>query len=106
MNKTQIKGGMLNLLIWITLLLFIACTNALVYASSLLNFKESSQLIFVFSLYLFVYFGALMLLTQLWNLSRKFLAPKPFPGQKIVVTYEVTLEEYEKIKDFLAEIRT
>lgn len=97
---------MLNLLIWINLLLFIACTNALVYASSLLNFKESSQLIFVFSLYLFVYFGALMLLTQLWNLSRKFLAPKPFPGQKIVVTYEVTLEEYEKIKDFLAEIRT
>lgn len=105
MNKTRIKGGMLNLLVWITLLLLIACTNALIYASSLLNFRESSQLIFVFSFYIFAYLGALFLLIQLWNFAHKFLAPKPFPGQKIMVTYEVTLEEYEKIKIFLGEIR-
>ncbi|MCH4873943.1 hypothetical protein [Pseudomonas sp. TMW22091] len=105
MNKTRLKGGMHNLLLWITLLLFIACTNALIYASSLLNFRESSQLIFVFSFYLFAYLGALFLLIQLWNFAHKFLAPKPLPGQKIVVTYEVTLEEYEKIKTFLADIR-
>ena len=105
MNKTRIKGGMHSLLQWITLLLLIACTNTLIYASSLLNFRESAQLIFVFSFYLFAYLGALFLLIQLWNFAHKFLAPKPLPGQKIVVTYEVTLEEYEKIKTFLTDIR-
>lgn len=101
----KLKAGMRNFLLWIFILLFIVSTNTLVYVSLLLNFKDSSQLIFVFSLYLLVYIVALILLVWVWQFLHKFLAVKSLPGQKILATYEVTFEEYEKIKVFLAEVR-
>ncbi|TVT79594.1 hypothetical protein [Pseudomonas sp. H3(2019)] len=105
MKNTKLKAGMCNFLLWIFMLLFIISTNTLVYLSSLLNFNDSSQLIFVFSLYLLVYIVSLILLAWVWRFLHKFLAIKTLPGQKILVTYEVTFEEYEKIKVFLAEVR-
>lgn len=94
-----------NLLLWIFILLFIVLTDTLVYVSSLLNFKESSQLILVFSLYLLVYIAGLSLLAVAWNWSNRFTAPTPLPGQRISVNYEATFEEHEQIRKFLTEIR-
>jgi hypothetical protein len=105
MKNKRIRRGMENLLLWIFILLFIVLTDTLVYASSLLNFKEGSQLILVFSLYLLAYIAGLSLLAVAWNWSGRFTAPTPLPGQRISVNYEATVEEHEQIRKFLTEIR-
>jgi uncharacterized membrane protein len=101
----KIRLGINSLLAWVFILLFITATNALVYVSSLLNFKESAELIFVFSFYLFAYLGCLLVLFQAWFTLHKRLALKRLPGEKLLVTYEVSFDEYEKIKSYLTEIR-
>lgn len=101
----KLSAGLRNFLLWVFILLFIVSTDTLIYLSSLLDFNDGPQLIFVFSLYLLVYITVLILLATLWQFLHKLLASNPLPGQKIRVTYEVTFEEYEQIKLFLAEIR-
>ncbi len=105
MKGAKIKSGLHSLCVWVFVLLFVVVTNCLVYLTSLLDFSEGWQLIFVFSFYLVAYLGVLVLLASAWSFLHKFLVAKDFPGQKILVTYEVTFDEYEKIKGFLSEIR-
>lgn len=105
MKNPKRGTGMHSFLLWIFFLLFVVATNCLVYLSSLLDFKEGAQLVFVFSFYLIMYLGALTLLVSMWQFFQKKLVVEGFPGQKILVTYEVTFDEYEQIKIFLGEIR-
>lgn len=101
----KLAAGMQNFLLWIFILLFIVTTDTLIYLSTLLDFNDAPQLIFVFSLYLLVYLGALFLMVAAWNSLHKLLAVKPLPAQKIKLAYELTFEEHEKIRAFLSEIR-
>lgn len=101
----KLSAGLRNFLLWVFILLFIIATDTLIYLSSLLDFNDGSQLIFVFSLYLLTYITVLILLVAAWQFLHRLLATNPLPGQKIRVTYEVTAEEYEQIKLCLAEIR-
>nr|WP_322843725.1 hypothetical protein [Pseudomonas sp. B33.4] len=106
MNHKKLGSGMQSFLSWVFILLFITCTNTLIYLSSLLDFKESANLIFVFSFYLIAYMAALFFLSKTWQCLHRLLAPEPLPIEKIVVTHEVTFEELEKIKSLLAEMRS
>ena len=105
MKNMKLSAGMRNFLLWIFMLLFIVATDTFIYLSSLLDFSDGSQLIFVFSIYLLVYVVFLILLVWAWQFLHRLLALKPLPGQKILVTYELTFDEYEKLKNYLAEIR-
>lgn len=106
MRNLKIKTGIHGFASWIHILLFLILTNAFAYLTSLLDFSESDQLIFVFSIYLLAYIVSSNLLLLAWQILCKLLAAKSFPDQKILATYELTFEEYEKIKVFLAETRT
>lgn len=105
MKGAKLKVGLHGFCVWIFLLLFVVATNCLIYLASLLDFSEGWQLIFVFSFYLISYLGVLTLLASAWVFLQRFLVVKDWPGQKILVTYEVTFDEYEKIKCFLNDIR-
>ncbi|MBK5373835.1 MULTISPECIES: hypothetical protein [unclassified Pseudomonas] len=101
----KLATGVRSFLLWVFILLFIVVTDTLIYLSTLLDFKDAPQLIFVFSFYLLAYLAALILMVAAWQFLHKLLAAKPLPAQKIKLTYVLTFEEHEKIKAFLSEIR-
>jgi ABC-type nickel/cobalt efflux system permease component RcnA len=100
----KVTSVMNNFLGWIFFFLFIISTNALIYLGSLLNFRESSELILVFSFYLIIYLFCVSLIFRVWFSLHKRLE-KASPTEKLQVTFEMTLEEYDKIKHYLLQIR-